>query len=94
MSSNMLASIGHERLTLGYVKCKLYDVLKSSRCYHCQRKGHYADQCQNKLACSRCALEHKADECSTSNFKCVNCSINGKEIFNHPSYSSVCPYNN
>ena len=94
MSSSMLASIGHQRIALGYVKCKLYVVSSSSRCYHCQRHGHYADQCENKLACSRCALEHRTDECTSSTYKCVNCVNNGKEVFNHPSYSRSCPYNN
>lgn len=94
MSPNMIASIGLQKIALGYVKCKIYEVNASSRCYRCQRHGHFADNCKNKLACSRCSLEHKADECPTpANFKCVNCVLNGKTVVNHASYSSLCPYN-
>ena len=49
MSPNMIASIGLQKIALGYVKCKIYEVNASSRCYHCQRHGHFADNCQNKL---------------------------------------------
>ena len=94
MSPNMVASIGRERIALGYVKCKLYEVSMSSRCFKCQQHGHFADKCNNKLACPRCSHEHKAEDCSSHTFKCVNCTINGKVIVNHPSYSSLCPYNN
>ena len=94
MSPNMIASIGLQKIALGYVKCKVYEVNTSSRCYRCQRHGHFADACQNKLACSRCSGDHKADECPTPIvFKIVNCVINGKTVVNHASYSSLCPYN-
>ena len=93
MSSNMAASVGTRRLSIGHSICRTYDYVYHRRCYNCQQVGHIADKCENKTACSRCASGHSAVDCTSTVFKCVNCFINKQNDFNHPSYSEKCPYN-
>ena len=95
LSRHLFASLGNRRISVGFSKCKLYEIPKHRRCYNCQRYGHLARDCKNSIACSRCSLEHSSQDCSPlSELKCVNCAINGKHDVNHASYSSSCPYNN
>ena len=93
MSPNMENSIGSKKLTLGYIKCKLYKQSMNRRCYRCQESDHFAADCKNKLRCPRCTLEHRAENCESTEFKCVNCVKGSKDDVNHPVYSSSCPYN-
>ena len=93
MSSNMENSIGSNKLSLGYIKCKLYKQSMKRRCYRCQQDDHLAADCKNKLCCPRCSLEHRAENCESTTFKCINCKNGNKHDINHPVYSTVCPYN-
>ena len=92
MSSNIEATIGFKKLSLGYVKCKLYKLSSNRRCYHCQRHGHLARNCTNPVACSRCTGEHSSKECEVNTVKCVNCVLGSKAVTNHASYSDMCLY--
>ena len=93
MSKRFLASIGNQKLSIGFSKCHMYEIKSHRRCNKCQRIGHLAKDCQNEIACSRCSLGHAASSCHSHSFKCVNCSIHSKENSDHPSYFSLCPYN-
>ena len=93
MSNNLLASLGDRKLSVGFSKCKLYKVSNHNRCYNCQRTGHFAKDCQNEIACSRCSLGHDSRECKSTTAKCVNCVLNSENNVNHPSYSTLCPHN-
>ena len=93
LSKQILASLGNRRLSVGFTRCKLYEIPNQGRCYHCQRRGHLAKDCKNPIACSRCSLEHSSRECSSLSYKCVNCIIHGDNNANHPSYSASCPHN-
>ena len=93
MSPNMENSIGLKKLSLGYIKCKLYKQSMKRRCYRCQQSDHFAADCKNKVCCPRCSLEHRAENCSSTVFKCINCVNGSKNKVDHPVYSMVCPYN-
>ena len=93
VSGNMLASLGNRRLSLGYVKCKLYNWTSHKRCYDCNEIGHYASKCENPIACSKCSQGHRLKDCKSKVSKCVNCSKNNRDNVDHPSYSHLCPYN-
>ena len=93
LSKQLIASLGNRKISVGFSKCKLYEIPNHRRCYHCQRPGHLAKDCKNDVACSRCSLNHKSNECSSTLLKCVNCTINGENNVNHASYSANCPYN-
>ena len=94
VSANMLASLGNRRLSVGYVKCKLYQWKTHRRCYRCQIVGHYAGNCNRKIACSKCSGEHFLRDCKSDCNKCVNCTLNKREDTDHPSSSPLCPFNN
>ena len=93
MSPNMENTIGLKKLTLGYIKCKLYKQSMKRRCYRCQQSDHFAAECKNKLCCPRCSLEHRAENCDSTVFKCINCVNGSKDDIKHPVYSILCPYN-
>lgn len=66
-----------ERLSLGYVKHKLWDHVDTPpRCYNCQRFGHLASFCRKKTpTCGICAGEHRWSECQAgAQPKCANCA--------------------
>ena len=93
VSANMLASIGQRKLSVGFVKCKLYKWKTHRRCYRCQEVGHFAASCTGSIACSKCSGEHLLKDCQSDFNRCVNCVLNQREDIRHPSSASSCPYN-
>ena len=93
MSKRMQTLIGKRKICVGFTRCHLYDIPNHGRCYKCQRPGHFAKDCQNVEACSKCSLGHSFKECKSVSAKCVNCTINSEANADHPSFSKLCPYN-
>ena len=93
VSANMLATLGQRKLSVGFVKCKLYEWKTHNRCYRCQQVGHFAASCTNKVACSKCSGEHYSKDCKSDHVCCVNCSLQGRDDKSHPSFSPLCPFN-
>jgi len=59
---------------------------KPLRCYNCNKFGHISSNCKSKKTCSTCAAEgHCFKDCSSNEFKCINCSGAHKAI------STDCP---
>ena len=94
VSANMLATMGQRRLSVGFVKCKLYEWKTHRRCFRCQEVGHFAASCTRTIDCSKCSGEYLLKDCESNFDRCVNCVLNQREDISHPSSSYGCPYNN
>ena len=98
-----LDPISHKRaLDQGYIsikwqKYKVFDALTVTKCFKCSRIGHIAKSCKSEtIVCPKCAEQHKADECQSTESKCINCldaitKYNISICPKHPSYSLKCP---
>lgn len=68
-------------------KWRLY--LKSTnnitQCRRCQLYGHGMRNCNLKIKCSNCGLEHASENCNSPVIKCANCQGD------HNSTSPTCP---
>ena len=93
ISANMMASIGPRKLSIGFTKCRLYEWTYHKCCYNCGEHGHYKAQCKNPVACLKCGGDHNTRDCTSKQFKCVNCVKSNKDNVDHPAYSAKCPYN-
>ena len=93
VSANMLATLGQRKLSVGFVKCKLYSWKSHGRCYRCQEVGHFVASCKGNIACSKCSGDHYLKDCESDRNRCVNCVLHEKEDISHPSYSPDCPFN-
>lgn len=50
-------------INLGWRRCKIFEHVNVIRCFKCARYGHVAKNCQNKLACIKCAGNHNSKDC-------------------------------
>ena len=55
-----------------------------TKCFNCQRFGHFESICTCPSACAKCCEKHEGDSCQ-SPAKWVNC------FGQHPSFSKQCP---
>lgn len=84
------------KLRVGWVICRVRELLKPLKCYKCWRYGHIARNCSNTVdrskSCIKCGKEgHKAYTC-TAEPCCILCSGEGdKEVGKHAAGSSRCP---
>lgn len=72
-----------KKLCIGW---RIHDVSEHcylKRCFKCCGFGHIAKECRKKTACSKCAGEHKVNECHNTSHQCINCiTINNKHKLN------------
>ncbi|CAF1160604.1 unnamed protein product [Didymodactylos carnosus] len=55
--------------------------IKIIRCFKCQELGHYAQNCNNQLKCSKCSGPHAIDKCISSTEICPNCGENHRASY-------------
>ena len=71
------------RITIGWSRCRVTELLTPVRCYKCQKYGHISKNCTEKdMAdmCLNCCREgHKAKECENPK-KCYQCGTDGHAI--------------
>lgn len=85
-----------KKVSIGWVKCAVYEDFGIIRCYKCSKYGHVAKSCTNNDICPKCAGDHKISECVSDNFKCNNCvsmnsKLNLKLAVNHAVWDISCP---
>ena len=82
---------------VGLSRCRAYDRLWVTQCFHCQRFGHIATKCpsiKEAPVCVHCAGHHISSDCpDKSNPKCANCSSRAAPGVSCSHYASSpdCP---
>lgn len=64
-------------------------IERAFQCYNCQKFGHLAVNCRNKITCLLCAGNHKVSDCpnkETNTKKCTNCTKD------HSANFAGCPF--
>lgn len=81
-----------DKVTIGLLKCKIYDRFHIKRCNNCQGLGHYYKECPNpqNTNCAKCSQNHSTNECSVDVVKCINCSKLNKPA-DHTAFDPKCP---
>lgn len=80
--------INKKKVHLGFMRIYVEDCNPLTQCFHCQRFGHTAQKCYNKMnkpTCKHCSEDHPISECKSLELppKCANChSANKKKEIN------------
>ena len=85
-----------DRLIVGIVSCKVYDIVFVKRCAICQNYGDFLARCPCKDGpyCALCGDKHETVNCPSPDSpdkKCINCLRNKLESINHAAFSKQCP---
>ena len=81
-----------DKVTIGLVKCKIYDRFHVKRCNNCQGLGHYYKECPTpqETCCAKCSQKHASKTCTVTQVKCINCT-KLKKPANHTAFDPKCP---
>ncbi|XP_071579273.1 uncharacterized protein [Temnothorax nylanderi] len=88
--------LGKGKLNIGWKKCPVFNHINVKRCFKCWEYYHIARNCTRDEACYRCAGSHRANECTSTEKKCINCAIkiktyNLKISDEHDATDPECP---
>lgn len=92
-TAKKLAEIG--KLRIGWVVCRVRELIIPTKCYRCWHYGHLAKNCKSDVdrstSCIKCGKQgHKADKCN-SKPHCILCSESkGEKASEHIAGSSRC----
>lgn len=87
--------IKHEKLSIGWDRCRVFEHIYISRCYRCLGFNHSSKVCTKKQACIKCGGEHERKDCTSDDVKCINClnavmKLDLSLDVEHEAYSSEC----
>lgn len=79
-----------KRLQVGWLRCRVSEVLRPQCCYRCLGTGHLARDCKGEdrsKLCYRCGQDgHISRDCKADNNHCFICKVDG-----HYANSMACP---
>lgn len=84
------------KLNILWDRVKCYENVNVLRCYKCSRFGHISEKCPSEnFTCGRCCGDHDSKQCTESDFKCINCVVNNRELglnlpVNHSAWDAKC----
>lgn len=65
--------LDQSKLSIGLYRCMVRRYIMTPRCYNCQELRHLSKNCENDLACAKCARPHNTASCDDNRRRCVNC---------------------
>ena len=82
-----------DRVLVGISSCRVYDRSQTRRCNNCQHFGHFAKECPtaDEPSCGKCSGDHRTDQCSSEEKKCINCVRKNVAESNHTAFDHKCP---
>lgn len=88
--------IAKKRVKIEYDSCRVFEHFNILRCFKCLGFNHRANECINKIACSKCGDMHEAKDCKSELIRCVNCyDLVKKKLIDvdvsHYAFSVNCP---
>lgn len=87
--------IKHEKLSIGWDRCRVFEHIYITRCYRCLGFNHSSKVCTKKQACIKCGGEHERKDCTSADVTCINCANAVMKLdltldVKHEAYSSEC----
>lgn len=87
-------ALSYGQVFVGYDSCSVYDAVEVTRCFNCSGFNHTSSSCKQKIACPRCAGEHKVSDCKSETLKCINCFSLRKTspdiVYSHAAWDRGC----
>lgn len=84
--------LDQRKICIDFERYRVVEHVSITRCFRCQKYGHYAGQCTGVTHCVRCADEHDEKDCKSVEIRCANCYFENQEgDCNHRSDSPDCP---
>ena len=85
----------NDRVKLKWGIYTVRDRYHAVACFHCQRYGHIEEKCPAKERnedpiCSRCAGNHRSNNCRSTVKNCINCIRFRKQEVNHAVNERCC----
>ena len=69
---------------------KVYDSYRYYQCFRCQGFDHSSSTCSRTQVCAICSQDHRMNECTSNERKCVNCDHYGRAS-DHKANDMNCP---
>lgn len=69
-----------ERLSIGFMCCRVHEYVRLFRCFKCGGFNHKADECKSDITCINCGSNDHAKENCESETKCSNCTLANKNL--------------
>lgn len=62
------------KLYIGWQRCRVFEDINLRRCQNCNGYNHSSSKCKNGGTCTYCSGNHKVEECTKTEVKCINCA--------------------
>jgi len=84
------------KVNIGWSRCRVIENVRILRYFKCAEYGHKISECEKNDACDKCAGSHHTKDCTSNQYKCVNCTkaqirFDLSDIkTDHPAWSRDC----
>ncbi|KAK9703899.1 hypothetical protein QE152_g29022 [Popillia japonica] len=90
------ALLEKKTLYIRWNRCRVVESFHLLRCYNCCTYGHRAKNCRSSISCPKCSGDHALKDCSSTEFKCINCDryntkFKSTYLTSHNVFDKSCP---